>query len=74
MLKAFFGFILYFIFCLQDVLTLLLKKGLYTEGVFRKAGNAKTLREIKAQLNDGMEVDLEENTVILLADLLKVWT
>ncbi|KAI7804776.1 T cell activation RhoGTPase activating protein a [Triplophysa rosa] len=56
---------------IMDVLTLLLKKGLYTEGVFRKAGNARTLREIKAQLNDGMEVDLEEHTVFLLADLLK---
>lgn len=55
----------------MDVLTLLLKKGLYTEGVFRKAGNARTLREIKAQLNVGMEVDLEEHTVFLLADLLK---
>ncbi|XP_065144714.1 T cell activation RhoGTPase activating protein a isoform X2 [Paramisgurnus dabryanus] len=56
---------------IMDVLTLLLKKGLYTEGVFRTAGNAKTLKEIKAQLNDGMKVDLKGHRVVVLADLLK---
>lgn len=59
-------------FRLQDILTLLLRKGLYTEGVFRRAGNARALREIKAQLNDGIEVDLKEQSVILLAVLVKV--
>ncbi|XP_016310493.1 T cell activation RhoGTPase activating protein a [Sinocyclocheilus anshuiensis] len=56
---------------IMDILTLLLRKGLDTEGVFRKAGNARALREIKAQLNDGIEVDLKEQSVILLADLVK---
>ncbi|ROL51924.1 T-cell activation Rho GTPase-activating protein [Anabarilius grahami] len=56
---------------IMDILTLLLREGLYTEGVFRKAGNARALREIKAQLNDGMEVDLKEPSVFLLADLVK---
>ncbi|KAL1258129.1 hypothetical protein QQF64_011373 [Cirrhinus molitorella] len=56
---------------IMDILTLLLRKGLYTEGVFRRAGNARALREIKAQLNDGIEVDLKEQSVILLADLVK---
>ncbi|XP_043118195.1 T cell activation RhoGTPase activating protein a [Puntigrus tetrazona] len=55
----------------MDILTLLLRKGLYIEGVFRKAGNARALREIKAQLNDGIEVDLKEQSVFLLADLVK---
>ncbi len=59
-------------FCLQDILTLLLRKGLDTEGVFRKAGNARALREIKAQLNNGLEVDLKEQSVILLAVIVKV--
>ncbi|XDV43549.1 hypothetical protein PO909_012014 [Leuciscus waleckii] len=56
---------------IMDILTLLLRKGLYTEGVFRKAGNARALREIKAQLNNGIEVDLKEQSVFLLADLIK---
>ncbi|KAK7142007.1 hypothetical protein R3I94_011641 [Phoxinus phoxinus] len=56
---------------IMDILTLLLRKGLYTEGVFRKAGNARALKEIKAQLNDGIEVDLKEQSVFLLADLIK---
>lgn len=59
-------------FPLQDVFSLLLRKGLCTEGLFRRAGNARALREIKAQLNDGIEVDLKEQSVILLADLVKV--
>lgn len=52
---------------------MLLRTGLCTEGVFRKAGNARALREIKAQLNDGIEVDLNNQSVFLLADLVKVW-
>lgn len=51
---------------------MLCRKGPYTEGVFRKAGNAKALKEIKEQLNNGVEVDLQNKHVILLADLLKV--
>uniref|UniRef100_A0A8C1LEC9 T-cell activation Rho GTPase-activating protein-like n=1 Tax=Cyprinus carpio TaxID=7962 RepID=A0A8C1LEC9_CYPCA len=56
---------------IMDVFSLLLRKGLCTEGLFRRAGNARALREIKAQLNDGIEVDLKEQSVILLADLVK---
>ncbi|TRY81346.1 hypothetical protein DNTS_009683 [Danionella cerebrum] len=56
---------------IMNILTLLLRKGLFTEGVFRRAGNARALREIKAQLNDGLEVDLKEQSAILLADLIK---
>uniref|UniRef100_A0A673KI89 T-cell activation Rho GTPase-activating protein-like n=2 Tax=Sinocyclocheilus rhinocerous TaxID=307959 RepID=A0A673KI89_9TELE len=56
---------------IMDIFTLLLRNGLYTEGVFRRAGNARARREIKAQLNDGIEVDLKEQSVILLADLVK---
>lgn len=58
--------------CLQEILLALCRKGPYTEGVFRKAGNAKALKEIKEQLNNGVEVDLKTKPVILLADLLKV--
>lgn len=41
-------------------------------GVFRKAGNAKRLKEIREQLNNGVKVALKDEPVILLADLLKV--
>ncbi|XP_059376734.1 T cell activation RhoGTPase activating protein a [Carassius carassius] len=56
---------------IMDILILLRRKGLYTEGVFRRAGNARALREIKVQINDGIEVDLKEQSVFLLADLVK---
>lgn len=51
---------------------LLCKNGPYTEGVFRRAGNARIIREIKEQLNSGAEVDFSEKPVLLLAALLKV--
>lgn len=52
---------------------MLYRDGPQTEGVFRKAGNARALKDIKEKLNNGVEVDLKNAfTVILLADLLKV--
>lgn len=57
---------------LQEILLVLCRKGPQTEGVFRKAGNARALKEIKEQLNNEVEVDLKNQHVILLADLLKV--
>ncbi|KAF5909710.1 ezrin isoform X1, partial [Clarias magur] len=56
---------------IMEILLALCKMGPYTEGVFRKAGNARALKEIKEQLNNGEEVDLKNKHVILLADLLK---
>ncbi|KAB5562302.1 hypothetical protein PHYPO_G00016340 [Pangasianodon hypophthalmus] len=56
---------------IMEILLALCRKGPYTEGVFRKAGNARALKEIKEQLNNGVEVDLKNKPVILLADLLK---
>lgn len=51
---------------------MLWRDGPHTEGVFRRAGNARCLKEIKEQLNNGLEADLQTKPVILLADLLKV--
>lgn len=51
---------------------MLCRDGPHTEGVFRKAGNARALKDIKEKLNNGVEVDLKNAHVILLADLLKV--
>ncbi|XP_036448910.1 T cell activation RhoGTPase activating protein a [Colossoma macropomum] len=56
---------------IMDILSVLWRKGPHTIGLFRKAGNAKRLKEIKEQLNSGAEVDLKDEPVILLADLLK---
>ncbi|XP_067310607.1 T cell activation RhoGTPase activating protein a isoform X2 [Pseudorasbora parva] len=56
---------------IMDILTLLLRDGLRTEGVFRKACNARVMKDIKAKLNDGIEVDLKEQSPYLLADLIK---
>ncbi|XP_062863745.1 T cell activation RhoGTPase activating protein a [Trichomycterus rosablanca] len=56
---------------IMEILSVLLRDGPYTEGVFRRAGNARCLKEIREQLNNGLEVDLKEKPVILLADLLK---
>ncbi|KAK2856101.1 hypothetical protein Q5P01_004836 [Channa striata] len=55
----------------SEMLVLLKKKGPSTEGVFRKPGNTKNMRDIREQLNSGSEVDLESQPVVLLVGLLK---
>lgn len=57
---------------LQEILRLLCKNGTSTEGVFRRAGNARIMKETKEQLNAGVEVDFSDKPVLLLAALLKV--
>lgn len=57
---------------IQDVLVLLWRKGLDTEGVFRTACNSKNLSAVRDQLNSGVAVDLEALPVTLLVGLLKV--
>ncbi|XP_042359546.1 T cell activation RhoGTPase activating protein b isoform X1 [Plectropomus leopardus] len=54
-----------------EVLVLLRKRGPSTEGVFRKPCNKKNMRDIREQLNSGLEVDLEGQPVVLLVGLLK---
>lgn len=51
---------------------LLRRKGPSTEGVFRKPCNSKIMREIREQLNSGLEVDMEAQPAVLLVGLLKV--
>lgn len=58
--------------CRQDLLMLLRKRGPSTEGVFRKTCNNKNMRDIREQLNSGVEVELEAQPVLLLVGLLKV--
>ncbi|XP_070843968.1 T cell activation RhoGTPase activating protein b [Chaetodon trifascialis] len=54
-----------------EMLVLLRKKGPSTEGVFRKPCNSKNMRDIRDQLNSGMEVDMDGQPVFLLVGLLK---
>ncbi|XP_076833734.1 T cell activation RhoGTPase activating protein a [Brachyhypopomus gauderio] len=56
---------------IMDILSVLRRRGPHTLGVFRKAGSARRLKEIKEGLNSGVEVHLKDEPVILLADLLK---
>ncbi|XP_026174886.1 T cell activation RhoGTPase activating protein b isoform X2 [Mastacembelus armatus] len=54
-----------------EMLVLLRKKGPATEGVFRKPCNSKNMKDIREQLNNSLEVDLEGQPVVLLVGLLK---
>lgn len=58
----------------QEILMLLRKRGPSTEGVFRKPGNSKNMKDIREQLNSGLEVDMESQPVVMLVALLKVCT
>ncbi|XP_056621313.1 T cell activation RhoGTPase activating protein b isoform X1 [Triplophysa dalaica] len=56
-----------------EILLMLFKKGLFTEGVFRVTCNIKNQNALKEQLNSGAEVDMEALPVTLLVGLLKVF-
>ncbi|XP_041832578.1 T cell activation RhoGTPase activating protein b [Melanotaenia boesemani] len=56
---------------ITDLLVLLRKRGPSTEGVFRKPCNSKNMRDMREQLNSGVEVDLDGQPVVLLVGLLK---
>ncbi|KAG7508758.1 T-cell activation Rho GTPase-activating protein [Solea senegalensis] len=54
-----------------EMLVLLRKRGPTTEGVFRKPCNNKNMKDVREQLNSGVEVDLVGQPVVLLIGLLK---
>ncbi|KAM9354314.1 T cell activation RhoGTPase activating protein b [Pholidichthys leucotaenia] len=54
-----------------ELLVWLRKRGPSTEGVFRKQCSSKVMKELRDQLNNGVEVDLESQPVVLLVGLLK---
>ncbi|XP_039982145.1 T cell activation RhoGTPase activating protein b [Xiphias gladius] len=54
-----------------EMLVLLRKRGPSTEGVFRKPCSNKNMKDIREQLNRGLEVDMEGQPVVLLVGLLK---
>ncbi|CAI9562028.1 unnamed protein product [Staurois parvus] len=54
-----------------DMLTILRIQGPLTEGVFRKAANEKSRKELKEDLNYGRDLDLKSKSVHLLAVVFK---
>ncbi|XP_063164000.1 T-cell activation Rho GTPase-activating protein [Candoia aspera] len=56
---------------IQDILTILFRKGPSTEGIFRKAANEKARKELREELNAGDNVALEKKSVYLLAVVFK---
>ncbi|XP_075409987.1 T-cell activation Rho GTPase-activating protein isoform X2 [Tenrec ecaudatus] len=56
---------------IQEILTILCRKGPSTEGIFRKGANEKARKELKEELNSGSAVDLEGCPVHLLAAVFK---
>ncbi|XP_044304681.1 T-cell activation Rho GTPase-activating protein [Varanus komodoensis] len=56
---------------IQDILTILFLNGPFTEGIFRKAANEKARKELKEELNSGGKVAFENESVHLLAVVLK---
>ncbi|XP_061563134.1 T cell activation RhoGTPase activating protein b [Cololabis saira] len=56
---------------ITELLVLLRKRAPSTEGVFRKPCNSRNMKDIREQLNSGLEVNLEAQPVVLLVGLLK---
>ncbi|XP_030333429.1 T-cell activation Rho GTPase-activating protein-like [Strigops habroptila] len=57
--------------CPHDLLALLNKHGPSTAGIFHRAARERPSRVIRESLNSGVEVQLENHPVLLLAVLLK---
>lgn len=56
---------------ITDLLLLLRKRGPSVEGVFRKPCNTRLMKDLREQLDNGTDVDLEGQQVHLLVGLLK---
>uniref|UniRef100_H3A9J2 T cell activation RhoGTPase activating protein n=1 Tax=Latimeria chalumnae TaxID=7897 RepID=H3A9J2_LATCH len=54
-----------------EILTILFLKGPSTEGIFRKAANEKNRRKLRDLLNVGINIDLENESIHLLATVFK---
>lgn len=60
------------LFFLQDMLCFINQKGPLTEGIFRKSANMKSCRVLKEKLNSGDKVNLDSESVLVVASVLKV--
>ncbi|XP_058925438.1 rho GTPase-activating protein 20 isoform X2 [Kogia breviceps] len=54
-----------------DMLFFLNQKGPLTKGIFRQSANVKSCRELKEKLNSGAEVQLDCESVFVIASVLK---
>ncbi|XP_047609338.1 rho GTPase-activating protein 20 [Phacochoerus africanus] len=54
-----------------DMLSLLNQKGPLTKGIFRQSANVKSCRELKEKLNSGVEVQLDCESIFVIASVLK---
>uniref|UniRef100_A0A250Y6Z8 Rho GTPase-activating protein 20 n=1 Tax=Castor canadensis TaxID=51338 RepID=A0A250Y6Z8_CASCN len=54
-----------------DILYFLNQKGPLTKGIFRQSANVKSCRELKEKLNSGIKVNLECESIFVIASVLK---
>uniref|UniRef100_A0A3Q7Q0E1 Rho GTPase-activating protein 20-like n=1 Tax=Callorhinus ursinus TaxID=34884 RepID=A0A3Q7Q0E1_CALUR len=54
-----------------DMLSFINQKGPLTEGIFRKSANIKSCRVLKEKLNSGDKVNLDSESVLVVASVLK---
>ena len=56
----------------QDILSFISKKGPITKGIFRTSGDRRAFRALKERLDSGTEVNLNNESVPVVASILKV--
>lgn len=54
------------------MLSFINQKGPLTEGIFRKSASIKECRALKEKLNSGDKVNLDDESVLVVASVLKV--
>ena len=56
----------------QDILAFISEKGPVTEGIFRTSGDIRAFRALKERLDSGTEVNFNNESVPVVASILKV--
>ncbi|KAM8812517.1 rho GTPase-activating protein 20 isoform 2-T2 [Rhynchonycteris naso] len=54
-----------------DMLVFLNQKGPFTKGIFRQSANVRSCRELKEKMNSGVEVQLDCESIFVIASVLK---
>lgn len=54
------------------MIQLIFREGVFIEGIFRKAPNYRILKEVRRNLDQGLEVDFNQVQPTVAASLLKV--
>lgn len=55
----------------EDLMTAIELKGLYTEGLYRKSGTTSKINEVKTKLDKGEPIDLDSYSIHVLTGVLK---